>query len=124
MSDEFKDRSGCTWDSRKEYFWCEILGFCGCYSESLYALTFSILAKLYAAKCAGTSYYYIEKPEVEFVRGVAIPRVPTDTDLRELVLHVFDGKKLAEHGTAVRGCWLTDRGLQVCEFVFNNGEEP
>jgi len=31
----------------------------------------------------------------------------------ELLLHVLDRAEVIEHGTAVRGSWLTGRGAQI-----------
>jgi len=37
---------------------------------------------------------------------------------QELALVILDKADLIEHGIAIRGCWLTLKGVEVCKQVF------
>ena len=91
------------------YVWFGILDFCGCRSDSLYELTFEMLHKLYVAKLTGGSYYYDFKGKSR-----------TETDLQELILHALHAHDLTEHGSGIRGGWLTDKGIEVCKLIWPN----
>jgi len=110
MDFEYEAPDGCHYESRQSYVWTGVMKFCGCYSDSLFNLFFDILAKLYRAKLEGGSYFYEYKNKTE-----------AETDLQELILHALDAHDFAEHGTSVRGCWLTDKGVELCKLVWPDG---
>ena len=95
---------GISYRSAKEYIWCSVLGFCGCYSDLIYDLTFKILDDLYDAHKTGVGYYYEYEGVSEDYQG-----------LQELILHVLDSKGLTDHGCSVRGSWLSEKGVKLYE---------
>jgi hypothetical protein len=97
---------GRSFDSPCDYIWLEMLGFCGCYSRSLYDLTFKILQHLYEAHQKDEPWYYEYESKNE-----------AETDLQELILHMFDAKRWTEHGTSVRGSWLTEEGARIASIA-------
>lgn len=99
---------GCHYVSAKQYAWITAFGFCGCYDDGLFDLTFEILEKLHKASLPGGEHYYYE------YEGVTDER----KWVQELILHVFDDKELTEHGGSVRGSWLSEKGRELCALVF------
>lgn len=100
------------WDSedgssKEEYIWSQLFNFCGCSSNSLTDLFFSIIKKLHLASKAETSWYYEYENKTE-----------AEQDLQELCLHILDSKGLAEHGSSVGGSWLTKDGRKLVDFLF------
>lgn len=87
-----------------ERFWVEQLGLCGCsgYSEKHVEDVFS---RLYCAHVNDESFYYDYSNE----KIAAI---------EELVLMIFDKVGLTEHGSSVRGSWLTPKGVVAYENYF------
>jgi hypothetical protein len=102
---------GCRYESPKNYAWVGLLGFCGCYSHHLYDLTFDILQKLYIANQTDDGYFYDY-----------IDKTDDHKSLQELILHVFDDKGWTEHGSSVRGSWLTSEGLEVCNLIWGEAD--
>lgn len=98
MSEYFSD-DGDRFDSVREYVWISVLEFCGCYNDELFEKVFAVLMAMYEAKSGGTVRYY------------------DGTILEELILHVLTSKELCEHGTGVRGSWLTDKGVELCKLI-------
>lgn len=97
---------GCNYDSPTRYL-ASTIGLCGCASDSLEELAVYLMKKLYEADVNEESFYYEYKDKTEL-----------EQDHQELMLHVLDRSKLTEHGSAVRGSWLTDEGRKMCELLF------
>jgi len=111
-TEQFIDEDKCEWESYEQYVWSGVLDLCGCYSESLFDLTFEILGKLYEAKITKDgSYFYDYKEQSQHY-----------TDLQELILHNLSRANLTEHGCSVRGGWLTDKGFKLCEMIYEKKE--
>ena len=101
----FFDTEECAYESPEMWFFCGILGGCGCgssekLSEHLIALLFEVA-----------------KPHEERTRDFYA------NPLDELALHWFDNKNLMEHGTGIGSGWLTPYGQQVYETLVELKEE-
>lgn len=85
----YTDPTGTTWDSYEQYVTIGLCGLCGCGRNSIKADIIAVLR--------------------DTEQLVEVP----DTEYYELMLHLLDDKELVEHGTSVRGSWLTDRGKEI-----------
>ena len=100
--DMWIDDEGVAWTSRQSFVGIALLGFCGCGAEDD-ALDFV----LEALEC-------FEDRENGYGRIHAL--VPRN-GMGAFVLYQFDHLGLIEHGSTVRGSWLTDDGRAVLAFL-------
>ncbi len=80
------------------------MGFCGCYDDELMEDVIAVLMAFDADKPPHYSTLPISGPD----------------KYRELILHAMDNAGLIEHGTSIRGSWLTDKGKEVLQTVKKN----
>ena len=99
----------CHYDSPKEYFWSEVLGFCGCYNHSLFNMAWDLLCEMYHSESGQNDYKYKDVTEENKM-------------LQEIFLHIFAQKKLTDHGTSVRYSWLTDSGKELAKRLISDYE--
>ena len=98
--------NGCNYNSPTRYL-SSVIGLCGCASDSIEELAVYLMKKMYEARINDTSFYYEYKDKTEL-----------EQDHQELMLHMLGHADLTEHGSAVRGSWLTDKGVEMCKILF------
>lgn len=94
-------------DERAEKYWIEELGFCGCYGES-FVFFFQVLDEIWQKNKANEVYFYRYKETSDLEQG-----------FQELCLMIMDKDQLTEHGSSVRGSWLTEKGRKLAEELFD-----
>lgn len=91
--ERFTGPDGCEYDTAAEYLWVGVLGGCGCGDVRNPQLAVDVLAyfatDLLARDSAAFTWEY------------------------EIVAHWFDSVGLLEHGSSIRGSWLTDKGKTI-----------
>ena len=86
---EYLDPDGTTWNSYESSITIGLCGLCGCGRES------------------------IKDDLIAIIRDTdEIVKIPDDP-YHELLLHVLDHADLLEHGTSIRGSWLSEKGRAV-----------
>jgi len=110
MSYDYTDEEGCSWESIEDWFLIDQFGLCGCYDETIVLEIRTLLKELYNAHKADKSFYYTDPKAQD--RNLFFDA------FRELILHRFDRKGWTEHGIGVRGCWLTDKGVEMYEKIY------
>lgn len=92
------DIAECGYDSPGDFLWFYILGGCGCGScDDFKDEAWKLFTDIAEDKEDKLDLY--EKPE------------------REILAHWLHNKNLTEHGTAIRGSWLTDEGKALYEAL-------
>jgi hypothetical protein len=101
---EYTDEEGIVYRSYHEYVE-DLCGLCECRDDDIPQDIFTVLEKYRTSEYNQTSYtdFDIEGP----------------LKYKELLLHLLDGKGLLEHGTSIRGSWLTDKGKKVANGLAN-----
>jgi hypothetical protein len=99
---EYVDKNGCAWDSEEDYFFMEVCGFCGCSDREILDDLLTILDKMANDR---ENCYYTKL-------GIAGPE-----KYIEALLGILDNAGLIEHGTAIRGSWLTEAGGDICKLL-------
>ena len=100
--DNYVDSDGCSWDDARSRYLMGELGFCGCSDDYLGDLAWKITNELYTAKTTNNDWFYEYKDKSDDFLA-----------LQECILLLMEKEKLIEHGTSIRGSWLTDKGLDV-----------
>ena len=100
----YLDQDDVSWSSVESWFFCDILGGCGCgTSEDLATKAIGLLIDLAA-------------PERDY-NAFAIKY---NDQFWELLMHWFDHAGLVEHGTSIFGSWLTDKGQAIHKILVDN----
>lgn len=86
------------------WYFIEVMGFCGCYSDDLFSDIMAVLRKFEKKPCLYYDAINLDGPD----------------KYKEMILHVMTDKGLLEHGSSVRGSWLTERGKQVIKTIMDN----
>jgi len=99
LDDGYIDQDGLHYDTPAEWLWIGILGGCGC----------------------GSAEHFAEE-SVRLLTDFATPmelrkNLAYDSEFYELLAHWIDSVGLIEHGTTVRGSWLTEKGKHVYEVI-------
>jgi len=108
----YKAENGVGYDSPKQYFGIEVMGFCGCASDYLIDVTWNIINGLYLAKKNDESWFYDYEGKKEDY-----------TSLQECILFILDSKEIIEHGSSIRGSWLTDKGFAIIDKIIKEQNE-
>jgi hypothetical protein len=101
--DKYIDNDGVSWHDYKEYVFIGLLGFCDCRDDKLYHDIFTVLEAYGKAAKEGELLYYDK-----LLAGNPAKYV-------ELILHCLTRAELLEHGSSLRGSWLTQKGQEVVE---------
>ena len=88
-----------------ETFIVDYLGFCGCYDEEVIDDIINVFKIFYKE---GSHYYTDIAEELELPLKYV-----------HLILNILDSKGWLEHGTSVRGSWITKEGLLVLDGLTN-----
>ena len=99
--DEYIDNDGVSWHDYREYVFMKLLGFCDCWDEKLYNDIFTVLKAYRKAAQKGMLVYYDKL------------LVGNPDKYVELILHCLTRAELSEHGSSIRGSWLTQKGQEV-----------
>ncbi len=110
MKFEFLAPDGCHYENYSDYVWSGLLGFCGCSGESQEML-FSILKKLHKAKKNLLDENYKGNERFYFYEYENVSK--EWKGFQELCLMIFDKLGWTEHGSSVRGSWLTSEGYEI-----------
>ena len=95
FSTGYIDPKGCHWESFPEYFFCGVLGGCGCgTSDEIAAHAWTIFGLIAAKK------------NQDLIKEHTNPYT-------EVLLHWMDSKGLIEHGGMIWGSWLSDEGKKI-----------
>ena len=87
-----------------QWYFIEVMGFCGCYSDDLFSDIMAVLWEFEKKPCLYLVAINLEGPD----------------KYKELILHVMTDKGLLEHGSSIRGSWLTEKGKQVIKTIREN----
>ena len=87
-----------------EWYFVEIMGFCNCYDDNLFSDIMAVLAAFEQNNRLYYDKFNIEGPD----------------KYKELILHVMTDKGLLEHGSSIRGSWLTEKGLGIIKTIRSN----
>lgn len=101
-----EDEDGISWPGgMRGMFEGKILGFCGCSNEEIIDDVINVF------KC------FIRDRKGEFNAYYTHIAKELNLDLKyvELILYLLDDKGLLEHGTAIRGSWLSDKGEEIAK---------
>jgi hypothetical protein len=99
---DFIDQDGVSHDCPEEWFWIAILGGCGCGSSEEFANKAVELLTYFSSD--DKDYHTLD-------------------NFTELMAHWFHGADLIEHGSNIRGSWLTDKGKQILGII-NELKQP
>ncbi len=99
------DVNGISYENYREYFLLELCGLCGC-TDSELEIDILHVFQLYAETKPGESLYYDKIFSTEPRKYV------------ELILHILTKANLLEHGTSVRGSWITKKGKEVAKQLW------
>lgn len=98
----YLDEEGCTWDSKEEWFYVGILGFCGCGSTD-------------SANKATEVFKLFTHGEYNIFDNEKAKKI--NPDYLDLILHIFDERGLTEHGGSVYGSWLEAKGIEILKIL-------
>lgn len=101
---EYTDTEGVSWSSPKNKFSISVMGFCGCTSDHLVDLAWNMFVALYQASKSEGSWFYDYKEKSEDY-----------CSLQECILAILDKQEIIEHGSSIRGSWLTEKGKKMAE---------
>lgn len=108
MTDDYyenmiEDENGISWPGgMRGMFEGKELGFCGCANDEITDDVINIFKEFYQDK--KTYYAYYTK---------IAEKLKLDVKYVELILYLLDGKGWLEHGTSIRGSWLTEEGIAI-----------
>lgn len=89
------------------------LGYCGCADKDPLLLIRKVLE--FADRKAQKEWHTFDK----FVNDVC----HSDENVAYCLLFLCENAELMEHGTSIRGVWLTEIGYQFLDFIKNGGIE-
>jgi hypothetical protein len=95
----FEAPDGCFYENPAEYLWTGVMGGCGCGDGSLPDLAVEVLRY----------FSTMQRDWNEFTREM------------EIIAHWFDSLDLIDHGSSIRGSWLTDKGKTVLATLDKEG---
>jgi hypothetical protein len=93
---------GCEYEDLESYVCTGIFGFCGCVGESALRIIDKALDHFSTCRDKGTYWDDLVKEVFNGDEGSAY-----------IVSSLLDNTELIEHGMAIRGSWLTDKGTEV-----------
>lgn len=104
-SDEFVCEDGCYWSNFLRYFFLEELGFCGCSDETVLGDFLEIIWEMGSGDgCCYYKNFLINDPD----------------KYKEVLLAGLETAGYVDHGTAIRGSWLTQKGKDFFRKVFKH----
>jgi hypothetical protein len=99
---EYIDEKGVSYHHYREYVLLELLGMCGCYDTQIEN---DVVVMLHCLNRGGFPYDSFLAPGLRDHERAYI----------ELILHMLDHAGLTEHGSSVRGSWITNKGRLVAD---------
>jgi hypothetical protein len=94
------DENSRSWYDFIDYVTYEVLGFCGCGDSA------------------------VKEDALGLIRDNAeVIKMPDGWDAKyfDLMMHLFDGRGITEHGTSVMGSWLNKKGLAIRSRLIDEG---
>ena len=85
-------------------FAIKYLGFCGCFDDEIILDIINVIAKLNLDR--------------GYVTEIA-EDLELDAKYVELILYILDNRGYTEHGTAVRGSWLSEKGKKILDSIID-----
>lgn len=101
MAWEF-ELDGVNYEDLESYIMTGIFGFCGCTGGEALVVIDKVLTHYDAAQYSGVYWEALVKDVFNGDEGSAY-----------IVANLLDNTGLIEHGIAIRGAWLTDKGREV-----------